>query len=93
MTRIDVRRPTIIPGHGDVMRDWSCVDQVSGLLGTTLARVRQAATEGVSLDDLREQFVRGDRSWGLAFDAFCRPPAVERAYMEVRGTVPPAGGR
>ena len=87
----------IVPGHGDVQRDWKYVDGLAELFEQTLVRVRAAGTdvpldrvlETVSLADHRARFAGSDPSLARAFDDLV-PVMVERAYLEVRGKLPPA---
>lgn len=88
----------IVPGHGEVQRDWKYVDGLAELFEQTLVRVRTAASADVPLDsvlktvslaDHRARFAGSDPSLGRAFD-YLVPVMVERAYLEVRGKLPAA---
>jgi cyclase len=84
----------IVPGHGDVMRDWSYSAKVSALLTTLRAQVADAVASGatleqthekVNLDALRAPFAGDDWELQQAFDDFFVRPAVDRAYQEAKG--------
>jgi glyoxylase-like metal-dependent hydrolase (beta-lactamase superfamily II) len=84
----------IVPGHGEVQRDWAYFDLFVELLESTLAQTRAAVARGLDLDAtrkavdlsaLRERFTRGNPAIGRSFDAFFTAPAVERAWKEARG--------
>lgn len=84
----------VIPGHGEVQHDWSYLDQLVELFGSTLAQAREAVAKGldleatrkaVDLSAVRARFTHGDELIGRAFDAFFVAPAVERAWLEARG--------
>lgn len=84
----------IVPGHGEVQHDWSYLDQLVELFGSTLTQARDAVAKGLDLEATRKavdlsafraRFTRGDELIGRAFDAFFATPAVERAWLEARG--------
>ena len=77
---------TIMPGHGDIQRDWSYVDQLIGLIESTWGQVKQAVASGADLETTLktvnlDQF-RGN--FGRNFDYLFRRPAVEAAYKELK---------
>jgi glyoxylase-like metal-dependent hydrolase (beta-lactamase superfamily II) len=85
---------TVVPGHGDVQRDWAYFDLFVELLNSTLTQARAAVAKGLDLEatrkavdltSLRERFTHGDVAIGRSFDAFFIAPAVERAWLEARG--------
>ena len=82
----------IVPGHGELQRDWSYVRRLDSLFTATLDRVRTAAASGapldsvrarVKLDDFRTPFAGTDPQQNRAFDTFVFT-AVGRAYEEVK---------
>ena len=82
----------IVPGHGELQRDWTYVRRVDSLFTATLARVRTAAATGapldsvrarVTLEDFRARFAGTDPQQGKAFDMLVFT-AVGRAYEEVK---------
>ena len=90
---------TIVPGHGDVQRDYAYLRMVRELLAFTLERAREAVKAGTSLDDFRTRidfapyvarFAGGDPVRREAFRNFYAGAAVERAYEEAKGEA--AGG-
>ena len=94
LTAIDAA--AIVPGHGEVTRDWSYAKKVAALLEAVRAQVgeqvRQGATleqtqERVDLASFRKSFAGENFSRGAAFDDFFVRSAVERAYQEARGTM------
>lgn len=88
----------IVPGHGAVQRDYAYLDQVVALLGATLAQAREAVAKGLdleatrkaaNLDALRVKFTNGERARENAFRAYFTTPAVQRAFLEAKGELPP----
>jgi glyoxylase-like metal-dependent hydrolase (beta-lactamase superfamily II) len=88
----------IVPGHGAIQRDHAYLELVVALLESTLAQARAAVARGadleatrrlVNLDSLRQRFTGGDAARARAFDAYFVQPAVERAWREARGELPP----
>jgi glyoxylase-like metal-dependent hydrolase (beta-lactamase superfamily II) len=82
----------IVPGHGELQRDWSYVRLLDSVFTATLDRVRTASSSGapldsvrarVKLDDFRKPFTRDDPGQNAVFDMFVHT-AVERAYEEVK---------
>ena len=82
----------IVPGHGELQRDWSYVRRLESLFTATLDRVRTASADGapldsvrarVKLDDFRTPFAGTDPDENRAFDLLVST-AVERAYEEVK---------
>lgn len=88
----------IVPGHGAIQRDYAYLDQVVALLGSTLAQAKDAVAKGldleatrkaVNLDTLRVRFTNGARARENAFRAYFTTPAVQRAFLEAKGELPP----
>lgn len=76
---------TILPGHGEMQRDWSYVDRLIALLDETGAQVRAAVASGadlaatlahVRLESHRAHFGADT----AAFDRLFRRPAIEAAF-------------
>ena len=92
LTAIDAK--AIVPGHGEVMRDWSYATKVAAVLEAIRSQVGRAVAGGASLDETRERvelasfpkgFAGGSWDRGRAFDDFFVRSAVERAYQEAKG--------
>ena len=90
---IGIDAQAIVPGHGPVMRDKAYLTLLAELLESVSSQVRQAAKEGLSLEDVRkkldvqrfrEGFARGNEEIGRAFDGFFLGPGVPRAYREAK---------
>jgi cyclase len=84
----------IVPGHGEIQRDWAYLDLVVEALSSTLAQATDAVAKGldleatrkaVDLSGFRRRFAGDHEAKGRAFDAFFSAPAVERAWLEARG--------
>ena len=84
---------SIVPGHGPVMHDKSYLGLLAELLESLAAQAKEAAKEGLSLEDarkkldvqrFREQFAHGDEQKGKAFDGFFLGPGFPRAYREAK---------
>jgi glyoxylase-like metal-dependent hydrolase (beta-lactamase superfamily II) len=91
----------VIPGHGEIQRDWAYLDMFVELLNSPRAQAKAAVDKGldleatrkaVDLSSFRQRFTKGNEGIGRAFDAFFITPAVERAWIEARGELdkPPA---
>ena len=85
---------TLVPGHGEVQRDYGYVRMVRELLAFTLDRAREAVKRGVSVEDFQKQidftpfvarFAGEDPVRREAFANFYAQPAVARAYEEAKG--------
>lgn len=83
----------IVPGHGDVQRDYAYVDLMRELLVFTRDKARAAALQGQSLEQLRKEtdfgafidrFTGGDALRTAAFENFYVQPALQRAYDEAK---------
>jgi glyoxylase-like metal-dependent hydrolase (beta-lactamase superfamily II) len=84
----------IVPGHGDVMRDWSYAAKVSALLAALRSQVAEAAAAGATLEETQKRVnldaqraVFAGQDWELqqVFDDFFVSSAVARAYQELKG--------
>ena len=85
----------MVPGHGPVFRDGQYLRQVRGLLETTLARVKNLALEGrtleqikktIDLQDLRPPFVKADDPTAVFYwDYSVKDALVERAFRCLGG--------
>lgn len=92
LTRLDAT--TIVPGHGEIQRDWAYVDRLSRLIDTTWVQVRAAVRSGatnldsvrarVNVATFREQFAGSDERRRRQFNAFYFMPATEAAFRELR---------
>lgn len=94
LTAIDAA--AIVPGHGEVMRDWSYAKKVATVLEAIRdqvgLQVREGATleqtqERVDLGSFRKSFAGASFERGAAFDDFFVRSAVERAYQEAKGAM------
>jgi glyoxylase-like metal-dependent hydrolase (beta-lactamase superfamily II) len=95
------RATTIVPGHGDVQRDYAYVAMVRELLSFTLERARDAVKRGVTVEDLQKQidfapfvarFAGDDPVRRDAFSNFYSQAAVPRAYEEAKAEMASARG-
>jgi glyoxylase-like metal-dependent hydrolase (beta-lactamase superfamily II) len=86
----------IVPGHGPVMKDWEYAKKVLGLLEAVRSQVRQAASEGATLPEVRKRvdlaswrkaFAGDDVRRGFAFDDYFARSAIDRAWQESRGAM------
>ena len=95
---------TIVPGHGDVQRDYSYIALVRELLTFTREQARNAVLRGVPLDTLQsnidfepfvKRFTNGDVVRTDAFRSFYPTQAVQRAYeeasFEIQGAISKPG--
>ena len=91
-----IEAAAIVPGHGDVLRDWSYAKKVAAVLEAIRAQVgkqvRQGATleqtqERVDLGSFKESFAGASFQRGAAFDDFFVRSAVERAYQEAKSAL------
>jgi cyclase len=92
---------TIVPGHGEVQRDYTYVRMVRELLTFTLEGARDAVKRGVSTDDFQKQidfapfvarFAGDDPVRREAFANFYVQAALSRAYEEAKGEMASGGG-
>ena len=92
---------TIVPGHGDVQRDYAYVRMTRALLAFTLGRAREVVKRGTSLEDFGKaidfapfvaRFAGDDPVRREAFRNFYAQAAVQRAYEEARGEAGAAAG-
>jgi cyclase len=88
----------IVPGHGPPQTDWAYLDRVSALLQSVTSQVSAAVAAGkdlaatraaLKLDSLAALFGGGSILNARSFQAFFVTPAVERAFLEARGELPP----
>lgn len=86
---------TILPGHGEVMHDWSYLDRLTALIEETWRQVQAAVAEGgdleatraaVDLEAFRDSF--GGESSRAAFEGLYLGPAVEAAWSELTSGEP-----
>ena len=84
---------TIMPGHGQLMTEWSYVDRLIPLIESTWDQVRQAVASGadldatrkrVNLDRFRDAFSGTDERNRQQFANLFQNPAVEAAFKELR---------
>lgn len=84
---------TIVPGHGDVMHDWTRVDGLVAMLEDLGPRIAGALAHGVALDSTvklvdasrwRAQVAGGDSLRGVAFDRLFFQPLVEASFNRAR---------
>jgi len=85
----------IVPGHGDILRDWDYVDREIALLDSTWAQVRKAVEAGANLEATRKA-VDGEalaRAFGMIsardredFDFLYLDSAVEAAFQALHPT-------
>jgi cyclase len=92
---------TIVPGHGDVQRDYAYVRLTRELLTFTRERAHEAVKRGTSLEDFGKaidfapfvaRFAGADPVRREAFRNFYAQAAVQRAYEEARGEAGAATG-
>jgi glyoxylase-like metal-dependent hydrolase (beta-lactamase superfamily II) len=93
MRRLEVA--AIVPGHGDIQRDWSYVDRQIALFESTWAQVKRAVDSGANLTAVRKA-VDGDalaKAFGITstkdreeFDYTYLDPAVTTAFQTLRPT-------
>lgn len=89
---------TIMPGHGELQRDWSYVDRLIPLIESTWSQVRAAVAAGadldstrarVRLDAFRDAFAGQDIARRRSFDALFVMPGVEAAFRELKADSTP----
>ena len=92
---------TIVPGHGDVQRDYGYVAMVRELIAFTLDRARDAVKRGASAEDFGKQtdfssfaarFAGDDAVRRAAFNNFYVQAALPRAYEEAKSETTTASG-
>ncbi|MEL7447858.1 MAG: MBL fold metallo-hydrolase [Pseudomonadota bacterium] len=88
---------TIIPGHGDIMRDDAYLARVSALLKTTVAAVRKAQqyevpyenlADAVDLSTFENDFTGGDAEKTFAWNAYFVSPGLKSAWVSLGFDVP-----
>ncbi|MBI3790778.1 MAG: MBL fold metallo-hydrolase [Gemmatimonadetes bacterium] len=91
----------VVPGHGEIERDWGYLDRVRDLLGDTRRQVYAAVAQGLDLDHTRAAvnleaqrtaFTGGKAAWVPAFDGNYTSQAVERLWLEATGDTAFASG-
>jgi cyclase len=96
------RATTIVPGHGDVQRDYAYVAKVRELLAFTLAQARDAVKRGLTVDEFQKQidfgpfaaqFAGDDPVRRDAFSSFYAQAAVPRAYEEAKSEAGTTSGK
>jgi cyclase len=84
---------TLVPGHGEVQRDWKYVDQLVAVIESLRDQVAAAVARGadleatrkaVNLDSLRKVFTGGDVKLQQSFDGNFVYAGVEAAYKELK---------
>jgi glyoxylase-like metal-dependent hydrolase (beta-lactamase superfamily II) len=89
----------IMPGHGNVMSDWSYADRLTTMLDSVWAQSSRAIASGSDLEatrravdfaPFRAQFAGDDERARRAFDGLFATPIVESVYKELRPPSPPA---
>jgi glyoxylase-like metal-dependent hydrolase (beta-lactamase superfamily II) len=85
----------ILPGHGELQRDWRYVERLAALIESTWTQVKAAVAAGkdleatyaaVNLEAFLPEF-GGEASRGQ-FDSLYRRPAVESAFNELTARTP-----
>lgn len=94
LQRIKALQPSvIIPGHGPVLRDTTCLDQLAKLFNSVWEQTKTAAARGESLEEVRRgvdltafraEMAGESPVRQLLFDFYVAAPAVAAAYREVR---------
>ena len=84
----------IVPGHGDIQRDFAYAGLLAETLDLVAAQVAPLAAEGLSLDDVRERidfsaveerFTKGDPLLASRFNVWFKRPIVEAAWNVATG--------
>jgi glyoxylase-like metal-dependent hydrolase (beta-lactamase superfamily II) len=82
---------TILPGHGELQRDWSYVDRLIALIESVWSQVQQAVAGGADLEATRQavnldSFLPsfGGEEKRLEFEYLFLDPAVEAGYKALR---------
>lgn len=85
---------TIVPGHGDVMRDDARAALMEDLFDSIKAQVGAAVAKGSDLDavrksvdlsEFRRKFAGDSKHLGFLFDRYVTGPAVESAFRDATG--------
>jgi cyclase len=96
------RATTIVPGHGNVQRDYAYVGMVRELIAFTLERARDAVERGITVADFQKQidfapfaarFAGEDPVRRDAFSNFYAQAAVPRAYEEAKNEAGRSSGK
>ena len=92
LARLDAA--TIVPGHGEVMSDWSYVERLAAMIESTFQQVQRSVAAGadlaatkkaVNVDRFRDGFGTGaPERRKRAFDALYLDPAIESAWAELK---------
>jgi cyclase len=91
---------TIVPGHGNLMSDFSYVERVRRMLTYVVAEATSAAAAGRTLEETRAAIdlsrfrseFGGDELRDLQFDQFFATPVIERAWAAAADTTAPRSG-
>jgi len=95
---VDLNPAAIIPGHGPVLHDTVYLKTLIEMFQALTTQVKQAAGQGLSLEETRRRVKLDEFSQRLAGDSFQRRnwfrsaflyPAVDRAYQEATGKLKP----
>jgi cyclase len=87
----------IMPGHGEIMSDWSYSDRLATMLDSVWAQASRAVASGGDLDatrkavklaPFRDQFAGDDARARRAFDALFATPIVEGVFKQLRAAAP-----
>jgi glyoxylase-like metal-dependent hydrolase (beta-lactamase superfamily II) len=91
----------IVPGHGEIQRDWNYVDRQIALLDATWEQVKKAVDAGANLEAARKA-VDGEvlgRAFGIAsakdrkeFEYLYLDPAIEAIFTALRPELAPRPG-
>jgi hypothetical protein len=85
----------VIPGHGGVEKGHDHLRLIASLFESIISQVQEDVANGLSLSettnavnvkDFRERVTGGEEHATRAFNAFV-PVAIERAYVEAKGTL------
>jgi len=96
----ETRAGILVPGHGQVMRDWTYVETLGGMLESVSQQVREELRKTlppgakpptveevqakVNVKSYQEKLAGDSYFLNLAFERTFLQPAVERAYLEER---------
>ena len=95
---IEMRPAVVVPGHGPVFHDTRYLETLVEMFRALTTQVKEAAGQGLSLDDTRKRvtlddfrsrLVGDDVFWQGGFRNAFLGPAVDRAYQEAKGALKP----